>query len=248
MEDLVSIIMPAHNSGKYISDSIQSVLNQTYPNWELIISLDNCTDNTESICLEFAKKDNRIKILKTQNNKTGAIGARNLAIKSANGRFVAFLDADDLWKKNKLEIQLNFMNNMHADFTYGNYDVLHKNGSITTFVAKPFATYKMILKTCHIGCLTVIYDTKKLGKIYMPESAFKREDFATWLHILKMIPRGYNVNENIGIYRIVDNSVSRNKTKLIKYHWNVLRNIEKINFFKSIYYLLSTIFFKLFKY
>lgn len=247
MEDLVSIIMPAHNSGKYISESIQSVLNQTYTNWELLISLDNCTDNTEAICFEFAKKDNRIRILKTQNNNSGAIGARNLAIKNANGRFVAFLDADDLWEKNKLEIQINFMQDNNIYFSYGNYFV-NKNGSIKKYIAPREATYKNLLKGCYIGCLTAVYDSNKLGKIYMPLNAYKREDFATWLKILKLIPKAYNCNEVIGTYRISSKSVSNKKTKMIKYQWNVYRKIENISFLKSLYYLVITIFKKFFKY
>lgn len=238
MEELVSVIMPNYNGAKYIKDSIDSVLAQTYQNWELIIVDDCSTDNSLEVIAQY--QDERIKVFKNEKN-SGAAVSRNKAIENATGRYIAFLDSDDLWLENKLALQLEFMQKKDCAFSFTDYKVINQSGEFITnySVSKDTYEYADILKHCAIGCLTVIYDCNKLGKIYMPTNATKREDFACWLQILK---RGYiavGYHQILAVYRVHTKSVSSNKFKMIKYQWNVYRNVEKISFFKSLYYLMN---------
>ena len=167
-EDLVSIIMPSYNTGKFIKETINSVLNQTYNNWELIIVDDCSTDDTEEIV--NAIKDNRIKFLKNSTNSGAAI-SRNKAIKEAKGKWIAFLDSDDLWKKEKLEKQIRFMEENHYDFSYTNYTEIDEEGNEKGIkITGP----KKITKTgiynyCWPGCLTVMYNAEKIGLIQIED-------------------------------------------------------------------------------
>ena len=169
-EDLVSIIMPSYNTGKFIKETINSVLNQTYNNWELIIVDDCSTDDTEEIV--NAIKDNRIKFLKNSTNSGAAI-SRNKAIKEAKGKWIAFLDSDDLWKKEKLEKQIRFMEENHYDFSYTNYTEIDEEGNEKGIkITGP----KKITKTgiynyCWPGCLTVMYNAEKIGLIQIEDTA-----------------------------------------------------------------------------
>lgn len=234
---LVSIIMPNYNSEKFLKSTVQSVLNQTYQNWELIIVDDCSTDNSLNVLALFC--DDRIRIFKNYEN-LGAAKTRNKAIELSKGRWISFLDSDDLWQPEKLEKQLSFMIKNHIAFSCCDYDVINSSNEIKTTYSptKNFYTYKDILKHNVIGCLTVVYDSYKLGKVYMPETATKREDFACWLSILKSGVNVYYFHESLAQYRIHSNSVSSNKLDMIKYQWSVYRKIEKLNFLISSYYLL----------
>lgn len=243
---LVSIVTPAFNAEQYICESIESALNQTYKNFELIIVIDNCTDNTKAIAEEYAKKDSRVKVFETSGNKLGALGSRNFGIEKATGRFIAFLDSDDYWEPNKLEIQVKFMLENDIAFCYGNYRA-KVGDEFKTFIAPKSANYKQIIKANCIGCLTVIYDVEKLGKVYMPDGSYQREDFAAWLSVLRRIPYAYNCNEIVATYRVVESSVSNKKRRMIKQHWKVLRELEHHSRIKSFYYLCCQILYKLFK-
>ena len=228
---LVSIIMPNYNSEKYIKDTINSVLEQTYKNWELLFTDDCSSDKSVEIIKSFG--DDRIKIFSTGVN-SGAASARNKSIEEAKGRWIAFLDSDDLWTPDKLEKQISFMINNNISFSYTDYNVIdEENNAVTTF--RPhldICKYKDILKHNHIGCLTVIYDSNKLGKVLMPLNAIKREDVACWLSILKKGETAYCLHECLAKYKIHSNSVSSNKFKMMKYQWLVYRKFEKINFIK----------------
>ena len=181
---LVSIIMPNYNSAKFIKDTIDSVVAQTYKNWELIIVDDCSSDSSLEIIQQY--NDNRIHVIKNSSNSGAAI-SRNNALDVANGRWIAFLDSDDLWDKNKLYKHLQFMAQSKSSFSFTHYSVMNnENELITEFSpSKDIYNYDTILKHCYIGCSTVIYDSKKIGKIYMPTDAIKREDFSCWLKILK---------------------------------------------------------------
>lgn len=234
---LVSIIMPNYNSAEYIAETIESVLNQTYDNWELIISDDCSTDGSIEIINNY--NDSRIKLLINKENSGAAI-SRNNAIDVAKGKYIAFLDSDDLWNKEKLSKHLSFMSEGGHAFSCTSYSVVKgDNQEVSVFAPKKDKyTYKNILKHCYIGCSTVIYDSEKLGKVYMPTNAEKREDFACWLQILKTGVDVVCFHKNLTTYKVHQDSVSTKKTKMVKYQWRVYRKIEKISLLKSMYYMI----------
>lgn len=240
MNNLVSIIMPSYNSSRYISKTIDSVLSQTYERWELIIVDDASTDGSNEIIENYIKQDqgNRIKIIKLDTNSGAAI-SRNKAIEMASGRYISFLDADDLWKNKKLEKQLAFMELNSLVFTYSSYDLINEHGTKTgLFTTKPEIDYKEMLKTNSVGCLTAIYDTKMLGKVYMP-SILKRQDYGAWLSILRSINSTKGIVESLACYRIIPGALSSNKFKAAYYQWKIYREVEKLSLFTSMYYFLN---------
>ena len=245
--DLVSIIMPNYNSEKYIKQTICSVLAQTYKNWELLF-VDDCSSDS-SVELVKTFQDKRIRIFYTSKN-SGAAVARNIAIKAAQGKWIAFLDSDDLWLPEKLEKQIHYMESNNFSFTYTDYNVIDENNKIiSTFKPKKsICTYSDVLKHNCIGCLTVIYDSSKLGKIFMPTNAVKREDMACWLDILKKVEKAYCLHECLANYKRHSNSVSSNKIKMLKYQWLVYRKVENINILKSFYYIIHWAIMGVFKY
>ncbi len=235
MKNLVSIITPSYNSAKFIGKTIESVLDQIYQNWEMIIVDDVSPDNSNKIIEEYSKKDTRIKLIKLEQN-SGAAVARNRAIKESKGRYIAFLDADDMWKPEKLEKQIEFMRKNNYAFTYTAYEKIDENGLVFGEIGVPLkVSYNQLLKTCVIGCLTAIYDVEKLGKVYMPTNT-KREDFATWLNILKKVDFAYGIKQNLSQYRVYKSQSSNKKVKMAKENWKLYREIEKLNIFKAIYY------------
>jgi hypothetical protein len=247
MTSLVSIITPSYNSASFIKESINSVLSQTYENWEMIIVDDASKDNTTEIIEEYIKKDSRIKLIRLEKNSGPAI-ARNEAIKKAKGRYIAFLDADDLWLPEKLDRQIIFMNKNNLSFTYSSYLLMdEKSQMFGTFATKEYITYKSMLKTCSVGCLTAIYDTKVLGKRYMPNIA-KRQDYGLWLQILKDINSTKGIIEPLATYRVLRNSVSSNKLTAAIYQWKIYRDVENLNLLKSIYYFVHYAIYGIVKY
>lgn len=235
MKNLVSIITPSYNSAKFIGKTIESVLDQIYQNWEMIIVDDVSPDNSNKIIEEYSKKDTRIKLIKLEQN-SGAAVARNRAIKESKGRYIAFLDADDMWKPEKLEKQIEFMRKNNYAFTYTAYEKIDENGLVFGEIGVPLkVSYNQLLKICVIGCLTAIYDVEKLGKVYMPTNT-KREDFATWLNILKKVDFAYGIKQNLSQYRVYKSQSSNKKVKMAKENWKLYREIEKLNIFKAIYY------------
>lgn len=247
-QELVSIITPLYNSEKYVAETIESVLAQTYENWEMLIIDDCSSDNGPKIVKDYAKKDARIKYHKLESNSGPAV-SRNRAIELANGKYIAFLDSDDLWKKEKLEKQIKFMKEKDCAFSFTEYEEISDEGkSLNILIKTPKnpISYRKYLLTTPIGCLTAIYDAKKLGKIYMPLIR-KRQDAATWLKILKTGVKAYPLKENLAIYRLRKSSVSSNKINLVKPQWILYREVEKMNYFESLFYLTCTIFTKIFK-
>lgn len=237
IEELVSIIMPAYNSEAFIKESIQSVLNQTYKNWELIIVDDCSNDNTVNVVKSF--KDERIRILILDQN-SGAAAARNKGIEAAAGEFLAFLDSDDLWTKEKLEKQLTFMKDNNYHFTCTQYAEIDKNNTVNSIIkVNNRLDYDGVLKYCP-GNSTVIYNAKALGKFYAPLIR-RRNDFALWLQVIKEAKHLYGLHEPYSIYRVRKQSLSSDKKKLIKYQWKVFREIEKLTVSKSVYLLVNKI-------
>lgn len=244
MKKLVSIITPTYNSEKYIEKTIKSVLSQTYENWEMIIIDDYSKDKTCDIVKEYTKNDKRIKLLKLPEN-VGPAKSRNVGIKYSKGDFIAFLDSDDIWEEDKLEKQLDFMIKNGYKFTFTDYlKVNEKDDVLKRINAPKHLTYRKQLYFNHIGTSTVIYDAKKLGKIYMPDLK-KRQDYALWLRILREFTDGYGLNLPLTRYTVRKGSVSSNKFKSIKYNWYVYRKSEKFGMLRSLFYLTSNIVVKL---
>ncbi len=246
-EGLVSIVTPLYNAEKYIEETILSVLNQIYINWEMLIIDDCSSDKGPDIVKKYIKQDKRIKYIKLEENSGAAI-SRNKAIELAEGEYIAFLDSDDLWKKEKLEKQINFMKENNYAISFTEYEEIDENGrklNILIKTPKKPVTYRSYLLTNPIGCLTGMYSVKKLGKVYMPLLK-NREDTGFWLNILKK-DKAYSLNENLADYRIRKGSLSFNKFSLIKFHWNLYREIEKLSIGESIFYLIMSIITKILK-
>lgn len=236
MRDLVSIITPSYNSEKYIQETIESVIAQSYDTWEMIIVDDVSDDNSNMIIEEYMKQDSRVKLITLEKNSGPAV-ARNRAIGEARGRYIAFLDTDDLWVPQKLEKQISFMQEHDLALSYtAYYQIEESSGEIIDQISvSKKVNYGELLKQNIIGCLTAIYDTKKIGKVYMP-NILRRQDFGLWLKILKKIPYAYGIDEPLAYYRIRSSSVSSNKILASKYNWKLYREVEKLPLYKAIYY------------
>lgn len=238
---LVSIITACYNSEKYISDTIKSILNQTHQNWELLLVDDCSADRTVEVIKSFQKSDVRIKLLKLSIN-SGAAVARNEAIKVSNGRFIAFLDSDDKWLPLKLEKQIAFMISNGYNFSHTAYELIDEFGNPLNEIVEPASilSYNDMLYSNKIGCLTAIYDQSILGKVYMPLLR-KRQDYGLWLRILKQGSKAHGLPKVLSQYRQTNGSISSNKIKLIRWNWRLLREVEKMSFLNSIYYLICNI-------
>ncbi|RBP02777.1 glycosyltransferase family 2 protein [Rossellomorea aquimaris] len=231
---LVSIITPVYNAEKFIEETIDSVLNQTYSNWEMILINDQSPDNSKDIILSMAKQDSRIRLIDLDENSGAAI-ARNKGIDASNGQFIAFLDSDDLWHPQKLEKQIEFLLQNDYAFSFTSYELMEENGTKTgkTVNVPSKMEYEDLLRNTIIGCLTVILDKNKIGEIKMVDIR-TRQDFVLWLNILKRGFTAYGLNEPLAYYRKVEGSISSNKVKAAKRNWQVYREIEKLSFFKSV--------------
>lgn len=244
-EDLVSIIMPSYNTGKFIRETINSVVNQTYKEWELIIVDDCSNDNTDEIVSSI--KDDRIKYLKNKVNSGAAI-TRNRALKEAKGKWIAFLDSDDLWKKEKLEKQMNFMKENNYYFSYTNYIEVDENDNPN---GKKVTGPKKITKTgmfnyCWPGCLTVMYDADKIGLIQI-EDIKKNNDYAMWLKICRKVDC-YLLDEDLAMYRKREGSISNHGyISLIKWHYKLYKISEDQSTIRSIFNTCRNILFGIVK-
>ena len=234
MNELVSIITPCYNSEKFLDECISSVLNQTYQNWEMLIVDDNSSDNSSILINSYSKKDERIKPLYLNDN-IGAAMARNKAISKAKGKYLAFLDSDDVWLPKKLEIQTNFMKKNNYSFVFSSYSVISDDEKPNYTISVPEKiTYKRYLKNTIIGCLTVMLDKEKFKKIEMPNLR-SSHDMALWLNLLKQEKYAYGIAQDLAIYREHKLSNTSNKFRAIYDVWNVYRKHEKLNLFYSIY-------------
>lgn len=237
MDELVSIIMPAYNSERYIKETIESVLKQTYKNFELIIVDDNSSDNTYEVIDKFSKIDNRIKKFKLSNN-FGAAKARNLALKNSKGRFIAYLDADDIWYDEKIEKQVKFMLDNNYGFSCTSYEVIDDSGkSLNKFIIMAEELdYKGFLINNLIQTVGVIVDTQIVSRelLKMPNMR-RRQDAATWLQVLKQGYSCYGMNNILAKYRRTKGSLSSNKFKAVKGMWYLYRKVEHLSLAFSSY-------------
>lgn len=233
---LVSIIMPMHNSAHYLHESIDSVLTQTYQDWELLIIDDASIDDSVAIANEYAEQCDRIKVFRNPHPIHMPSAPRNIGVKKAKGRYIAFLDSDDVWFPQKLEQQLSFFADSRVAIVFSNYEKMDENSVRANRIisASPQATYTSLLKGNIIGNLTAIYDTEKVGKIDIQD--IRHEDYALWLSILK---KGYiarNTQTVLAAYRESSQSVSSNKLKVTAWQWDIYRNVEHLSIARSAYY------------
>ena len=218
---LVSVIMPSYNTAKYIAESIESIMNQTYPYWELIIVDDCSTDNTDSV-VENYLSDTRIRYLKNEKNSGAAI-SRNYALREAKGKWIAFLDSDDVWLPEKLETQIAFMLENDYKFTCTDYRI-RLNGTWLPYIytSPKVITRRKLFNYCYFSTITVIYDREFVGLVQI-ENLRKNNDYAMWFEVTKKTPC-YRFPECLSYYYKHDDSVSGgSKWKLIKHHYILYR-------------------------
>ena len=228
MNDLVSIIMPSYNTGRFIKETIESVLAQSYPTWELIIVDDCSTDDTDDVVRQYLA-DKRIRYIKNDTN-SGAAVSRNRALREAKGKWIAFLDSDDLWEADKLQKQIIFMKDNGYHFSYTNYVEIDEESKVN---GKSVTGPKRISKHgmynyCWMGCLTVMYDADTVGLIQIADIK-KNNDYAMWLKVCKKA-NCYLLDESLARYRKRSGSISNHGyMKLIKWHYKLYREAEKKN-------------------
>lgn len=236
---LVSVITPCYNAESTIAETIQSVFNQTYPNWEMLIVDDNSSDNSARIIESFVVRDSRIKYYKTNSPSGSPSLPRNIGIENASGKFLAFLDADDLWLPEKLEKQVKFMEKNKYDLSYSFYEKIDWQGNRNNRIiqTRDVTAYNKLLKSNSIPCLTSMIRRDIIG-----DTRFKQipqEDFCFWLDILKKGIVAYNMKEITALYREAKNSRSANKLDMFKGYWNVIRNHQNISFFPACYDMVT---------
>lgn len=245
---LVSIIMPVFNSEKYLSDAVNSIIAQTYNNWELMLIDDNSSDKSVHIAKQFEAIDSRIHVI-FLNSNSGAAVARNTGIAIATGKYIAFLDADDLWMPDKLDHQVHFMENSGIALSCTWYKTIAADGTDLNSIVKagPHINYKQLLKNNTIGCLTAMYNVAVCGKQLMPLIR-KRQDYGLWLNILKKGHTAACIPSVLAAYRTGANSLSQNKLGVLKYNWELLRKHQNLSFLASAYYFCCYLWNKSFKY
>ena len=245
MKKLVSIITPMYNAEKYIEETIKSVLSQTYKNFEMIIVDDMSTDNSKEIIKKYRRLDKRIKYIKNNKNE-GAGVSRNVAIKKSKGEYIAFLDSDDLWRENKLQNQIEFMEKNNLVMSHGNYYFIYENRKEKSKIVKTSKkiSYNLLLKGNQFKTMTVILKRELAEKVkFLGE---KHEDYIYFLQILKLIDYSLGQEEEINSYcRIRKNSVSSNKLRSALWTWKVYRDYEKLSRTKSLYYFVNYIYYGL---
>ena len=236
-QPLVSIITPSYNSKRFISETIESIRNQTYQNYELIIVDDCSKDDSWEFIKGYVSNDSRIRIFQLDKN-SGAALARNHGIRQAKGKYLAFLDSDDVWHPQKLEKQVNFMEKNGYNFTFTNYEMMDEQGADLNrqVLCPPAINYKQLLKNTTIGCLTVMLNIQKLGPVQMPN--LQPEDTALWLKILRNNEQAYCLQEILASYRVVGNSASSNKLNVAKKMWIVYRKSEEIPTWRASWYFI----------
>lgn len=231
----VSVIMPAHNAAASIEKSINSVMKQTYFDLELLVIDDASSDNTLKIAEDLSIMDSRIKIISLSKN-SGAGTARNHGIEQAQGKYIAFLDSDDLWLENKIEEQLKVFEKYDVHLVASAYQVRNQK-QLKHVRPEKWINHSTMLKSNRIGCLTAIYDSEKLGKRYMP-SIRKRQDYALWLSIMKDTGPAYCVQSILAEYNQTPGGLSSNKFALLKWNYIMFRETQGYSAFKSTLYTL----------
>lgn len=235
----VSIITPCYNAAAVIAETIESVLAQTYQNWELLICDDCSTDNSVDVIKTYCEKDSRIKLFSTSQNTGHPIEPRNISLSNALGDVIAFLDADDLWLPTMLAESVVFMMSNNYDIVYSNYEKISWEGKRSNRIIKykQTATYNDMLKICSVpACITTIIKRESLGDIKFRNVPI--EDYTFWLEVFRKGYTAYNTNTVQGLYRQSKNSRSGDKIDMISKHWYILRHVEKVGFLSSLYFMM----------
>ncbi len=236
---LVTIVTPVYNSINYVRDSIESVINQTFQNWEMILVDDHSNDGSFELISNIAKIENRIKIIRNKENLGSGL-SRNKAIKLANGKYIAFLDSDDLWHNDKLKIQIELMEKNKWSFSHTSYGYISEQGEkikSTFHVSNHPINYSNLLKRTEISCLTAVYNQRILGKCYMTEHR-RKQDYALWLSILKKDIKSQPIDVELAYYRQRSGSATSKKRSLILNHVKFLMETQSMNFIQALYYTL----------
>lgn len=236
MAPLVSIITPCYNAAPFLQNTIESVINQTYSNWEMLIVDDCSTDSSAEIIKQFAEKDSRIRYFRNQQPSGSPSKPRNIGIELAKGKYIAFLDADDVWLSQKLELQITEMEEKGLVFVYSDYEKINQNGDRNNRIIHmpQTATFWDVIETCVIPCLTVVIERNTIGDTRFKTIA--KEDLAFWLEILRKGIIAHNCNCVLALYREMKNSRSSNKLDMIRNQWFILRQIEHVKpFIASIF-------------
>lgn len=241
----ISIITACYNSEKYISDTIDSVLSQTYPYWEWFI-IDDCSTDASIKIIESCK-DDRIKLIKLTENKGAAI-ARNYGINQASGRYISFIDSDDIWFSTALEEKIKFLQENKEFAVYSSYKRVNEKlePCLHDFIAEDNVSFDRLLQNCPVFLSTLMYDSEKIGKINFPD-VYRREDYAMILNLSKKT-KIRAINKPLVIYRIRHNSYSRNKWLMFKLQFFVYYNFLQLSLYKSFYYTIQWAFNGLKKY
>lgn len=242
MSELVSIIMPSYNTGKYIKETIESVLVQSYANWELIIVDDCSTDNTDDVVNQYLA-DERIHYIKNEKN-SGAAVSRNRALREAKGKWIAFLDSDDLWHPEKLQKQIEFMVNGDYHFSYTNYEEIDEQSNLigVSVTGPKKITKQGMYNYCWPGCLTVMYNAEIVGLVQI-EDIKKNNDYAMWLKVCRKADC-FLLNEQLAKYRKRSGSISRHGIKtMIGWHYKLWHEAEKRNSIIALWYTAWNLFF-----
>ena len=228
--------MPCYNAERYIAQAIESVLSQSYEHWELLIVDDGSTDDSAKIIRSYCENDARLHYYKTAAPSGGATVPRNIATEKTKGRFIAFLDSDDVWMPTKLERQLPLFSDKKTAIVFSNHEKINERGERKNrwVVAPQTETYQGLLKENTIRTSAGIYDTEKVGKVYFEN--IRHEDFVFWLHILKQGYIAQNSNTFEVLYRDLKQSLSGNKLRAARWTWNIYRNVENLSLPKALYY------------
>ena len=234
MPPIVSVITPVFNAANLVGQAIESVQSQTFPNWEMIIIDDCSSDDTCAVVRRYSSLDSRIRLI-SQKENGGAARARNVALRLAVGRYVAFLDSDDYWLPMKLELQLEFMVKTKSAISYTLYRRFTDKNNETSSLLPRIKTfnYHELLKNTGMACLTVMVDCSQTGAMQMP--LVKHEDYALWLAILRKGFIAHGLQEDLARYRVSEKSLSSNKLKSATWVWNIYRNVEQLGYFYSMW-------------
>jgi teichuronic acid biosynthesis glycosyltransferase TuaG len=233
---LVSVITPAYNAASYIAETIESVIAQSHKDWELLVVDDGSSDGTAQIISEYAAKDQRVRLIQSPGNE-GAGPARNRALAAARGRYIAFLDGDDIWLPQKLERQLRFMQTSGAYFTFTAYEMVSEaaDKSLRTIRVPCTKSYRDLLANTNIGCLTVMLDTRRTGRVSMPAIPV-RQPLVLWLRLLRTYGEAQGLDEVLARYRVRPGSISRNKRRAALGVWRVYREYERLPLLEAVWF------------
>lgn len=238
MNETVSIIVPVYNAEKYIVETIEHVAAQTYREWELLLVLDGCRDASAQVIRAYqeARGEERLRVIIMEEN-VGAARARNEGLRKASGRYIAYVDADDLWMPEKLELQLQYMKENQAAFVFTGYEFADGQGVGTGRVVHvpPRLTYRQALKNTTIFTSTVMFDTRRIPKEKLEMPDIKSEDTALWWKVLRQGYTAWGLDQNLVLYRRPQRSLSSNKLEAIRRIWNLYRKAEGLSVPYSMY-------------